>query len=173
MAVTLTVLQSFGTIQVSKLFWKIMVRNSPISVAISLRTLAGSKSGPEALLGFSLSRSFTTPSLVTSVSGIDGNGVPSGDGMLLLSSLVHVDSYCLLRISALSFGSACSRPFSLRGAMPLESFRRDLIKDQNRFCLGLCSCQESIQSSIVRPANRDWACQTERCHTLSNKTSLQ
>ena len=26
---------------------------------------------------------------------------------------------------------------------------------------------------IVRPANRDWACQTERCHTLSNKTSLQ
>ena len=27
--------------------------------------------------------------------------------------------------------------------------------------------------SIVRPANRDWACQTVRCHTLSNKTSLQ
>ena len=27
--------------------------------------------------------------------------------------------------------------------------------------------------SIVRPANRDRACQTERCHTLSNKTSLQ
>ena len=26
---------------------------------------------------------------------------------------------------------------------------------------------------IVRPANRDWAYQTERCHTLSNKTSLQ
>ena len=26
---------------------------------------------------------------------------------------------------------------------------------------------------IVHPANRDWACQTERCHTLSNKTSLQ
>ena len=26
---------------------------------------------------------------------------------------------------------------------------------------------------IVRPANRDWVCQTERCHTLSNKTSLQ
>ena len=27
--------------------------------------------------------------------------------------------------------------------------------------------------NIVRPANRDWACQTERCHTLSNKSSLQ
>ena len=76
-----------------------MVRNGSISVAISLRTLAGSKSGPEALLGFSLSRSFTTPSLVTSISGIDGNDVPSRDGMLLLSSLVHVDSYCQLRIS--------------------------------------------------------------------------
>ena len=25
----------------------------------------------------------------------------------------------------------------------------------------------------MRPANRDWACQTERCHTLSNKTCLQ
>ena len=28
-------------------------------------------------------------------------------------------------------------------------------------------------NDIVRPANRDWACQTEHCHTLSNKTSLQ
>ena len=26
---------------------------------------------------------------------------------------------------------------------------------------------------IVRPVNRDGACQTERCHTLSNKTSQQ
>ena len=32
---------------------------------------------------------------------------------------------------------------------------------------------EIIYRCIVRPANRDWACQTERCHTLSNKTSLQ
>ena len=28
-------------------------------------------------------------------------------------------------------------------------------------------------TTIVRPANRDLACQTERCNTLSNKTSLQ
>ena len=27
--------------------------------------------------------------------------------------------------------------------------------------------------AYLRPAIRDWACQTERCHTLSNKTSLQ
>ena len=30
-----------------------------------------------------------------------------------------------------------------------------------------------LLDGIVLPANRDWACQTERCHTLSNKTSLQ
>ena len=30
-----------------------------------------------------------------------------------------------------------------------------------------------VGCGIVRPANRDWACQTERCITLSNKTSLQ
>ena len=48
--------------------------------------------------------------------------MPSGDDvMLLLSSLVNVDSYCQLSISALSLESACSLPFSLRGAMPLES----------------------------------------------------
>ena len=28
-------------------------------------------------------------------------------------------------------------------------------------------------SVIVCLASKDWACQTERCHTLSNKTSLQ
>ena len=29
-----------------------------------------------------------------------------------------------------------------------------------------------VRPAIVRPANRDWACQTERCHILSNKTRL-
>ena len=48
-------------------------------------------------------------------------------------------------------------------------------------CIGLSMCfgypwelsHERIPTGIVRPANRDWACQTERCHTLSNKASLQ
>ena len=54
--------------------------------------------------------------------------------------------------------------------------------------LGACFCSSSLNlspsepndithkmycTSIVRPANRDRACQTERCHTLSNKTSPQ
>ena len=57
--------------------------------------------------------------------------------MLLLSSLVHVDSYCLLGISASSLGSACSLPFSFRGAIPLVSFRIDLMND-HAFASVLC-----------------------------------
>ena len=125
-----------------------MVRKDPISMAISLRMLAGSRSGPEALLGLSLSRSFITPSLVTLISGIDGENMPSSDGMLLLPSLVHVDSYCLLRISALSFGSVWRRPFSFKGATPLESFLSVLMNVQKRFCLGLCSYFGSPSSMI-------------------------
>ena len=46
----------------------------------------------------------------------------------------------------------------------------------NQASLDLKSSTEPLLKStirIVRPANRDWACQTERCHTLSNKASLQ
>ena len=70
------------------------------------------------------------PSVVTSISGIHvaGNGAPSGDGMLLLPPLVNVDSYSRLSISALSYESACSLPFSLRGATSPESRRSDLMK---------------------------------------------
>ena len=45
-------------------------------------------------------------SLVTCMSHIDGKGLPSGTGMLVLSSLVHVDSYCLFNMQAFSMGSA-------------------------------------------------------------------
>ena len=50
--------------------------------------------------------------------------------------LGDVDSYCRFSILALSFGSAWSLPFSLRGATTPVSFRIDLIFDQNLFCLG-------------------------------------
>ena len=58
----------------------------------------------------SLSRSFATPSLLTLISGIAGYSTHSGIGMLPLSSFVQVDTYCLFRMSALPFGSACSLP---------------------------------------------------------------
>ena len=37
----------------------------------------------------------------------------------------------------------------------------------------LTSSLSFLKRDIVRPANRNWACQSERCHSLSNKTSLQ
>ena len=43
----------------------------------------------------------------------------------------------------------------------------------NCFSRGIRTCIFKETYIIVHPANRDWACQTERCHTLSNKTSLQ
>ena len=106
MAVTFAVLQSFGTVPVSKLLWKIADRYGDNSTASSFRILAGSRSGPEAFPGFSFCSSLVMPSLVTCMFFIDGNGLPSGTGMLVLSSLVHVDSYCLFNMSAFSFGSA-------------------------------------------------------------------
>ena len=73
---------------------------------------------------------------MTVISSMDGNGVPSGVGMSYMSSFAHVDSYWRFKMSALSFGSAWTRPFSLRGAMPLLSLRSDLIKLKS---LGWCS----------------------------------
>ena len=46
------------------------------------------------------------PLLVTCMSFIDGKGLPSGTVMLVLSSLVHVDSHCLFNMSAFSLESA-------------------------------------------------------------------
>ena len=63
-----------------------MVNIGAISLAISFKILARSKSGPVAFWGLSLSSSLKTPSLVTDISGMAGKGWPSGVGMLLLSS---------------------------------------------------------------------------------------
>ena len=112
-----------------------MAKSGEISAASSFMILAGSISGPVAL-GFSFCNNFRTPLAVTLMSGIAGYVVLLGVGMLLQSSLVHVDSYCLLRMSALSFASAWSLPCSFKGAIPLVSLRKDLKNDQNLFCLG-------------------------------------
>ena len=119
-----------------KLSWKVVVRNGAISTASSFSIPAGMRSGPDALLGLSLCCGFATPFLLTLISGIAGYGTPPDVGMSPVSPLVHVDSYCLSRMSALSFGSACSLPLSLRGATPLVFLRSDLMKDQNLFCVG-------------------------------------
>ena len=46
-------------------------------------------------------------------------------------------------------------------------------QDQCEHMLNLVMVIAISEGIKVRPATRDWACQTERCHTLSNKTSLQ
>ena len=90
-ALTFVVLQSLGTIPVSKLCWKIAVNVGVVSLAISFNVLAGSRSGPVALLGLSLSSSLKTPSLVTDISGMAGKGWSSGMGwcLMLICSWTH------------------------------------------------------------------------------------
>ena len=68
-----------------------MARSGEISATSSFMILAGSISGPVALLGFIFCSNLRTPSAVTLMSGMVGNGVPSVVEILLQSSLVHVD----------------------------------------------------------------------------------
>ena len=134
MAETFADRQSSGTVPESRDFWKIAVSDGDISSGSSLRILAGIMSGPQALFVFILLNSFATPSFVTMMSVIGEQGSPLGCGILEVPSRVKVDSYCLFRILALSFGSACIFPFSFRLETPQLSFLRDFIYDQNLFC---------------------------------------
>ena len=101
-----------------------------LKVSEALRNLAGIRSCPQALAGFNFSNNFSTPSSVTLIFSMDGNGTPSGVGMSVSSSLVHVDSYWWFSMST------CSRPIYLRGEMPLLSLQSDFVKLKNLFCYG-------------------------------------
>ena len=68
------------------------------------RILAWSMSCPDVLFTFSSCMSFRIPSVVTLISGMVGEGSPSGCSKLDLSSSVNCDRYCLLRIFDLSAG---------------------------------------------------------------------
>ena len=59
--------------------------------AISLSIRAGILSGPVAFFGLSFCSKVSIPSVVMSMSGMGGDGSPSGVGMLELSSLVNTD----------------------------------------------------------------------------------
>ena len=60
--------------------WNCPGRNGAIALANPFSSLAGMRSGPDALQGFSLStcRSFAMTSLLTLISGIAGYGTPFG-----------------------------------------------------------------------------------------------
>ena len=67
--------------------------NGVMSSASSLRILAGIMSGPQALFGLILLKSFATPSSVTMMAGIGEQSSLLGCGKLEVSSRVKVDSY--------------------------------------------------------------------------------
>ena len=98
MAETFADHQSSGTVPESRDFWKIAVSNGDISLASSLRILAGIMSGSQALFGFNFLKNFATPSSTTMMSGIVEHGSPLDCGMFEVSSRVKVDSYCLFKI---------------------------------------------------------------------------
>ena len=94
----------------------------------SFNSRAGIMSGPVAFRGLLFCRSFLTPSSLTCMLFMSGYGFPSGSGTWVSwSSLVKTDWYCLLSISDLSFDVLNRRPLSFRGAIPVESLRRDLM----------------------------------------------
>ncbi|KAH3800943.1 hypothetical protein DPMN_154586 [Dreissena polymorpha] len=119
MAETVAVLYISGIEPVVRHFWYMCTRYEAHSFASSLRTLAGSMSGPVAFWGFSFCSSFSTPWDVISILGMVRAGSPSGVGFVLLPvSWVNTDWYCWFRMFALSCESLWSLPFSFKGATP-------------------------------------------------------
>ena len=115
---TLAFLQSSGTSPCVKLLLNMAVSRGAISSANSFSNRAGMVSGPLALLGLTFFSSLRTPSSETVMESIVGYGSPGGSGISMVSSCVKVDSYCLPRMSALSFEAEKSLPFSLSGEIP-------------------------------------------------------
>ena len=68
-----------------------MQTDGSISFDSPFQILAGIMSGPDTLFEFSLCSSFRTPSVVTWMSGMVGDGSPSGCGTCDLSSSVNSD----------------------------------------------------------------------------------
>ena len=114
----LACLQSEGTHPFGSDFLKTMQRGSARTSANSFRILGLMLSGPAALFGLSFRRSFSTPSLEISKSGM-GGALCWGDVGLKSDSRVNTDWNCVFKASAFCFGSLASLPSTLIGATPL------------------------------------------------------
>ena len=88
------------------------IRTIPIDA--SLRILAGTISGPDALAGLWLLRSFTIPGTVKTISDIGGTDWPSIFGRSPVGFLVNWEIYWEFKASAISTGSLTSLPLVLR-----------------------------------------------------------
>ena len=86
MGVTNACSQLLGSLPVLYDCWKIWVMMGAICFAVSLRTMAGSSSGPVALFWFRFSSCFITPSMPILRRGMLGviRGGYLGDGVLFL-----------------------------------------------------------------------------------------
>ena len=112
--------------------WKMCVMMGAICSAVSLRTLAGSSSGPVALFWLRLFNCLIMPFVPMSRGGMLEYNEGSITGMGYLS-LVNTEVNWLLRAFALSRSSVIGLSFTLRVGMPMFSRLFALMNDQNRF----------------------------------------
>ena len=103
-----------------------------ICSAVSLRTLAGSSSGPESLFRLRFFNYLIIPFVPVSIGGIlkYNEGYITGMGYL---SLVNTEVNWLLRTFALSWSFVIGLSLTLRVGMPMISRLFPLMNDQNRF----------------------------------------
>ena len=112
--------------------WKMCVMMGAICSAVSLRTLAGSSSGPVALFWLRFFNCLIMPFVPMSRGGMLEYNEGSITGMGYLS-LVNTEENWLLRAFALSRSSVIGLSFTLRVGMPMFSRLFALMNDQNRF----------------------------------------
>ena len=112
--------------------WKMCVMTGAICSAVSLRTLAGSSSGPVALFWLRFFNCLIMPFVLMSRGGLLDYNEGSITGMGYLS-LVNTEVNWLLRAFALSRSSVIGLSFTLRVGMPMFSRLFALMNDQNRF----------------------------------------
>ena len=111
--------------------WKMCVMMGAICSAVSLRTLAGSSSGPVALFWLRFFNCLIMPFVPMSRGGMLEYNEGSITGMGYLS-LVNTEVNWLLRAFALSRSSVIGLSFTLRVGMPMFSRLFALMNDQNR-----------------------------------------
>ena len=112
--------------------WKMCVMMGAICSAVSLRTLAGSSSGPVGLFWLRFFNCLIMPFVPMSRGGMLEYNEGSITGMGYLS-LVNTEVNWLLRAFALSRSSVIGLSFTLRVGMPMFSRLFALMNDQNRF----------------------------------------
>ena len=115
------------------------MRAGEISAASSFRNLADTMSGPDALYGLNFSRSFSTPFIVTVISGMFGIRVDNIVGVMA-SSLEKTLINCMFNRFAFTLSSVWSR-----GDTPIFSHFLLFINEKNIFGLFFNSCLKGYQ----------------------------